>query len=53
MLNNVITTSEVYGLTLNAKNVIIIVTKTEVRNKHLYVEDELLERVVWYDYHKC
>ena len=51
MLNNVITTSREYGLTLNVKKTkYMIVTKTGVPNEHLYAEGEELERVERYDY---
>lgn len=51
MLNNVITASREYGLTLNVKKTkYMIVTKTEVPNEGLYVEGEGLERVERYDY---
>lgn len=51
MLNDVITASEEYGLTLNVKKTkYMIVTKTEVPNEHLYVGGERLERVERYNY---
>jgi len=41
MLNNVITSSREYGLTLNVKKTkYMIGTETEVPNEDLYVEDE-------------
>jgi len=45
-VDNVITSSRKYGLTLNVKKTkYMIVTKTEVPNEDLYVEGEKLEKV--------
>jgi len=51
MLNNVVTSSREYGLTVNVKKTkSMIVTKTEVPNVDLYVEGEKLEIVESDDY---
>jgi len=51
MLNNFITSSREYGLTLNVKKIkYMIVTKIEVPSEDLCVEGEKLERVERYDY---